>query len=626
MSSMKRIVIFFFFDPDGIVDRYAEYFLADLARNAERVVVVCNGKLTDAGRALFLRHTEEIIVRPNEGLDVWAYKTGLEHITWAGLDAYDELVLCNFTSFGPLYPFAEMFSAMEKREDLDFWGITKFNYVPYDPMGTIEYNCIPEHLQSNFIAVRKKLFRSPGYQSFWNDMPPIRSYNESIGRYEAVFTKKFADMGYRWDTYVPMDDLKDVATQPLMMCSYELVAHRRCPIVKRRMFFQSYFDILAETDGSNCRKTLDCIREHCDYDTGMIWENLLRTCDMADIKRNLNLNYILPSNFSAGPSKSRIALIFHLHFADQIGYCLRFIANLPENTDLYIATTSQEIKAELEKAFRDRVGGRAEIHVVPNRGRDIGSLLVEFRSIVPDYDYICYAHDKKAGQVKPQAIGLSFRDKCFENTLGSRRYVENIIRLFDENPYLGMVMPPYPDHGAFFFILHNAWGMNYGKTRKLAEKMKLRRLPDQNKEPIAPLGSFFWIRTAACRTLLSLPWKYEDFPEEPLPGDGTLLHALERLRPYTVQHDGYYCAWVMSDDYARVELTNLHFMLREICCALNMDTANFQSYIFAIWNRLGSLRIFSRDWFNAKAQKWLPASMLPPLKRIYQKVRKLFTR
>lgn len=619
---MKRIVIFFFFDPDGIVDRYVEYFLADLERNADRVVVVCNGKLTEDGHDRLARHSGEIIVRENRGFDVWAYKTGIEHVTWDELDGYDELVLCNFTSFGPLYPFAEMFAAMEKRRDLDFWGITKFNRVDYDPMGTIEYNYIPEHVQSNFIVIRKSLFRMPEYQTFWADMPPIRNYNEAIGKYEAIFTKKFADMGYRWDTYVPMADLDESATHPLIMCASELVAHRRCPIIKRRMFFQNYFDILSETDGSICRKTFDYIREHCDYDTDMIWENLLRTCDMADLKRNMNLNYILPSNFSAGPSKSRVALIFHLYFTDQIDYCRHFIDNLPENADLYITTTTEENKPRIEAALAGRTGGKQVIRVVPNRGRDLGSLLVEFRSIVSNYDYICFAHDKKVGQVKPFAIGASFRDKCFANTLGSRRYVENIIRLFDENPRLGMIMPPYPEHGVFFFTLKNAWSLNYDLTYKLAAQLKLRRMPDWRKEPVAPLGTFFWFRSAAFRTILAKEWKYSDFPEEPIAKDGTLLHALERLFPFTVQHDGYYCSWVMNDDYARVELTNLHFMLRELCCALNMDAANFQNYIFQIWLRLGTLKRGSRNWFKAMAHRYMPAWSIAFLKRIYQRIRR----
>lgn len=39
----------------------------------------------------------------------------------------------------------------------------------------------------------------------------------------------------------------------------------------------------------------------------------------------------------------------------------------------------------------------------------------------------------------------------------------------------------------------------------------------------------FWARSDAVRSLLSLPLTYEDFPDEPLPPDGTIAHALERL-------------------------------------------------------------------------------------------------
>ena len=310
---MKRAAIFFFFDAEGVVDRYVDHFLRDLKKSTDHLLVVCNGNLTGEGRSLLLQSADDVLVRENSGFDIWAYKRGLEHLTWKKIEDYDELVLCNFTAFGPLYPFEEMFSEMERRE-LDFWGITKFNKVNYDPFGTICYNYIPEHLQSNFIAVRKKLFMSREYRDFWENMTPVVNYQEAIGKYEAIFTKKFADLGFTWDTYVKMDDLKDMATQPLLLCSWELVKNRRCPIIKRRMFFQSHFDILNEIDGSNCRKTMEYIEKHCDYDTSMIWENLLRTVHMDDIRCAMNLNYILPSNFCGAPSRGKTALIFHLYF------------------------------------------------------------------------------------------------------------------------------------------------------------------------------------------------------------------------------------------------------------------------------------------------------------------------
>lgn len=63
---MKRLGIFFFYDRDGIVDRYIPVMLDDLCKNLERLVVVVNGKLTDRGRDILNRFSNEIIVRENE--------------------------------------------------------------------------------------------------------------------------------------------------------------------------------------------------------------------------------------------------------------------------------------------------------------------------------------------------------------------------------------------------------------------------------------------------------------------------------------------------------------------------------------------------------------------------------
>ena len=46
---MKRVAIYFFFDKDGIVDRYVKTVLTDLKRNIDRLIVVVNGNLTGGG-------------------------------------------------------------------------------------------------------------------------------------------------------------------------------------------------------------------------------------------------------------------------------------------------------------------------------------------------------------------------------------------------------------------------------------------------------------------------------------------------------------------------------------------------------------------------------------------------
>jgi rhamnosyltransferase len=39
------------------------------------------------------------------------------------------------------------------------------------------------------------------------------------------------------------------------------------------------------------------------------------------------------------------------------------------------------------------------------------------------------------------------------------------------------------------------------------------------------------------------------------------MHAIERLYPFAAQQAGYYAGWVLSDTFAKMEITNLNKML-----------------------------------------------------------------
>lgn len=158
-KNINRLGIFFFYDKDGIVDDYITYMLEDMKKNVSDLLVVCNGKVTPEGRQKLQDITDDVIVRENTGFDVWAYKEGMQYYGWDKLSFYDEVILFNFTIFGPLYPFKEMFDEMDQR-DLDFWGITTYHGAPYDPFGKIKYGYLPEHIQSHFIVVRNDMLVS----------------------------------------------------------------------------------------------------------------------------------------------------------------------------------------------------------------------------------------------------------------------------------------------------------------------------------------------------------------------------------------------------------------------------------------------------------------------------------
>ena len=565
-KSVKRLVIFFFYDKDGIVDRYVPYLLKDLRRNCRRMVVVCNGKLTCEGRRDFaeIAGSENVFVRENTGFDVWAYKSGLEFVGWENVRQYDEVVFANFTIFGPLYPFSEMFSAMDRR-DVDFWGISKHYGTSRDFTGCTPWGYIPEHIQSSFICVRKSMLVSREFQEYWNTRPMINSYLEAIGRHEAIFTRTFNEKGFKSDVYVETDDLRDVCDYPLVNQPVEVIKNRRCPVFKRKSFDAGDW-IFNVTAGEHAAGLYEYVRENFDYDLSMVWENILRTFKMASIKDCLGLNYVLPYHAlnKAGKSSAKVALCMHLYYKDLVGQCLEYAKAMPSSADVYITVISEEMEKYVGREVKVLAPRNCTVIRIENRGRDVSSMWIGCKPYIGKYDYVCAVHDKKVKQMLPLSLGDSWSYKCFDNLLGSKEYVQNIISHFDDNPQLGVLMPPPPIHGTCFQTLISPWAGNYANTLALAKKLNLKINVDEASDPVSPLGTMFWFRTKAFKPLLEYPWKFEDFPNEPNNYDGTILHAVERLYSPMAQAMGYYSAWCMNDRYARFELSIYHSFLRRL--------------------------------------------------------------
>ena len=555
---MKRLGIFFFYEKNGDVDDFITYYLADLNKNLTELVVVCNGKLSEQGRAAFSQFTDNIIVRENKGLDVWAYKTALDSYGWAKLSEFDEIVMTNSTLMGPVRPLKEMFDAMWENQDLDFWGLSIHHGAKSNPFkGKHLYNYLPVHIQSHFIVYRQRFVQNPELQAYWDNMPMIESYTDSVQRYEAVFTKQFEDKGFKWDVYVKTDDLKDFTDYPLLVCPTLLLREKKCPLFKRRSFMHDFEAYLNDTAGEPVRELYAYLRDHTDYPLELIWKNMIRTMHPYDFTRNLGLTRLIPERVqdeacAAGVRKNRrIALCMHLYFMDMLPQSCAFAANMPPETDVFISTNTPEKKQQIEEAFRTLPLHAVTVKVVENRGRDVAAFLCDLAPQIREYDYACFMHDKKAIQTKPGSVGASFGYVCNENICKNADYVLNVLTEFEKDPYLGLLCPPFPTHGVYFMnMCSNGWGPNFDNTKTLMKKLGIDRPISGEKMPIAPFGSVFWFRVKALAPLFDHGWKHEDFPPEPLPQDGTISHAIERIYPFVAQGAGYYPAQAMSADYA----------------------------------------------------------------------------
>lgn len=182
----KRIAIFSFYDSEGIVYDYVKYYLDELKKNVDRMVIVVNGKILENEKRKLKLFTNEIVVRKNAGYDAGAYKECiLNYIGKDDIKQYDELVLCNDTCFGPFVEFKKIF---EKMHDsiCDFWGMKK-----------IERNCF-SHLQSFFLVFRKKILQDHYFYNYWNKYidENTECINDVYATFEQGIYRMLVERGY----------------------------------------------------------------------------------------------------------------------------------------------------------------------------------------------------------------------------------------------------------------------------------------------------------------------------------------------------------------------------------------------------------------------------------------------
>ena len=121
---MKRLVIYFHYDAQGLLDGPCRFAISALRQDAD-VVLVTNGTLDAESCAWTEREKLRLIERENVGFDVGAYQQALLSLGRDTVCRYTELILMNYTLAGPVSPLATMWETMERREELDFWGLTR---------------------------------------------------------------------------------------------------------------------------------------------------------------------------------------------------------------------------------------------------------------------------------------------------------------------------------------------------------------------------------------------------------------------------------------------------------------------------------------------------------------------
>lgn len=581
-TNPRRLAIFQCHDKDGIIDDYIPYLLNDLKECLSRLVIVVNGFLTTEGRAKLQTLTKDVFVREDAGFDAAAWKEGMiDYLGWEEVAKYDELILLNDTFFGPFYPFRQVFEEMDKKP-VDFWGLTVHGEMPIEGINKklCPYPMWPTHIQSYFLVIRKQMHTSYEFRRYWEKQPLFKSRDELINRNEVVFTKHFEDAGFVWDVFIDTRDLDgNIAVNHYMYNCYNILKDRKCPVIKRRNFGAPYREYLNMCSGIQIRKSLEFLQNNTNYDVNLIIQNLLRVYNISDIYNNLHLNYILSKNFaqSAKKTEKNVVVVFHIGYIDMLEYLKPYICGIPKEIDVIITTKPEKNCQLVRSFFQSYLGERLTVLCAKDPGRDLSALLVTAKPILMNYDYICFCHDKRSSQSGAITVGADFQENIIENTIGSTQYIYNILQLFDNNQCLGLLAPPSPIHAIYFLLYGNRWTLCYEEAKRLAERLKLTADISPNHQPLA-IGTAFWCKKEALLPLFEYPWVHDDFPKEPLPDDGTLNHALERILPFVAQSQGYLTGWAMTDEYAAVQITNTQYMLDELVRASGRAFPSFLAF------------------------------------------------
>jgi hypothetical protein len=233
----------------------------------------------------------------------------------------------------------------------------------------------------------------------------------------------------------------------------------------------------------------------------------------------------------------------HFHYTDNFLDFLDALAVNDHPADLLLTTTSEAAADYLRTASAAYFRGRVLIDVMPNIGRDVGPFIALLDKRLEPYDVVGHVHGKRSTHTfhyDPE-LGNRWRHFLWQHLIGPAAPVVDIVmERFAQDPDLGMIFPEND------FLI--GWEKNRELAETLAPRLGLNALPEHIEFPV---GTMFWARPSALQRLVAARFAAEDYPTEPLPIDGTMLHALERLLPLIAQAAGYKYATTYFPQFTR---------------------------------------------------------------------------
>ena len=584
---MNRGLVYFHFDPHHQVRDYVVAALSSLRPHANHILLVSNSPISEVDRARLATCCDEILPRPNEGLDVGAYRAGLEHLGWERLADFDELILTNHTYYAPLRPWEEVLTRAAGWGDISFWGMTE--HATMRPHPFLAQRELPRHLQSHWIAVRRRLLTDPAFREYWEQMPPVSSYRDSIQWHESRFTGHFAELGHTWQVAFPVDRYR--SENPAIEEAPALLADG-CPLLKRRALFH---DPLHQDRQAVVGGELLEAAARAGYSEDLILSDVVHTAAARDLIVNAGLTEVVtgcvPGAAGAAaetsPPERRHSGCVVVHVpagreaverAEANGLARR-LASVPAHWRVVVTSPTHLDAADLERVTgrrpspEDSAHGEGDVSFRPVRDLDPRGTIAFLTQCDDLWDPGCAADGDDGDEddggdplvlrvtVGPtsgpgtRADDVAHR-QALDCLLDSPGYVAGLIDLFARHPGLGVAMPAAGHIGQ----AHGGatWDGLAGAATALSRRLGLTVELDP-LAPVVPVGAMFLARPAALRTLSEGAKELVRLTEQAAPSAEQSVERLKRARAaevlelltvYAAMSSGYHPREVLTPTWA----------------------------------------------------------------------------
>jgi lipopolysaccharide biosynthesis protein len=156
--------------------------------------------------------------------------------------------------------------------------------------------------------------------------------------------------------------------------------------------------------------------------------------------------------------------------------------------------------------------------------------------VLEQFDFLVHCHTKKSLHLsrrfwETKSLGQKWLEDLVRQTLGAPDSVPVMDAIFEKMESDTSIGLSFPQRNFM-----SGWDENFRFARELAPDLAQA---DDGGVFEFPQGSFFVARTEVLKPIRKLALPIELIPKEPIPPDGTVLHAIERMIGKASESVGY---------------------------------------------------------------------------------------